>query len=116
MMASPRLAACASVLARNTGYLRLIVCVAVIAISAMSPHLALAHPSGGLDLCPKANTPLTWTKQPVFFILVVAVLASGVMASLGRMSWVPVGQVLNGAIVAGVATEVVTALYGAGGC
>ena len=116
MMASTRLAACASVLARNTGYLRLIICIAVMALSAMSPHLALAQAAGGMDLCTKANSALTWIKEGVFFILVVAVLGSGVMASFGRMSWVTVGQVLVGAIVAGLATEVITALYGAGGC
>jgi type IV secretory pathway VirB2 component (pilin) len=116
MMASTRLAACCSFLARNTGYLRLIVCVTVMALSAMSPHLALAQAAGGMDLCTKANSALTWIKEGVFFILVVAVLGSGVMAAFGRMSWATVGQVLVGAIVAGLATEVITALYGAGGC
>jgi type IV secretory pathway VirB2 component (pilin) len=116
MMASTRLAACCSVFARNTGYIRLIACLAVIAVSALSPHLALAQAAGGMDLCTKANSALTWIKEGVFFILVVAVLGSGVMAAFGRMSWATVGQVLIGAIVAGVATEVVTALYGAGGC
>jgi type IV secretory pathway VirB2 component (pilin) len=116
MMASTRLAACCSVFARNTGYLRLTVCLVAMALSAMSPHLALAQAAGGMDLCTKANSALTWIKEGVFFILVVAVLGSGVMAAFGRMSWATVGQVLVGAIVAGLATEVITALYGAGGC
>jgi type IV secretory pathway VirB2 component (pilin) len=116
MMASTRLAACCSVFARNTGYIRLIACLAVMGFSALTPHLAIAQAAGGMDLCTKANSALTWIKEGVFFILVVAVLGSGVMAAFGRMSWATVGQVLIGAIVAGVATEVVTALYGAGGC
>lgn len=61
----------------------------------------------------KAESAMEWIKTAVYFILVVAVLGSGVMASFGRMSWATVGQVLVGAIVAGLATEVVDALYGA---
>ena len=62
----------------------------------------------------KADSALQWIRRAVYFILVVSVLGSGVLASFGRMSWATVGQVLVGAIVAGVATEVVSALYGEG--
>ena len=116
MMASTRPAACCSVFARNSGYVRLSASLVVMALSALTPHLALAQAAGGMDLCSKANDALTWIREGVFFILIVAVLGSGVMAAFGRMSWATVGQVLIGAIVAGVATEVVTALYGSGGC
>lgn len=62
----------------------------------------------------KADSALAWIRRAVYFILVVAVLGSGVLAAFGRLSWATVGQVLIGAIVAGVATEVVSALYGDG--
>jgi type IV secretory pathway VirB2 component (pilin) len=116
MMASTRLAFCAPFLQRNAGYVRLGLNLLFVVCSAAAPHLAFAQDAGGMDLCTKANDALTWIKEGVFFILIVAVLGSGVLAAFGRMSWATVGQVLIGAIVAGVATEVVTALYGSGGC
>lgn len=116
MMASTRLAACAQFLQRNAGYMQLALSLLLMVCSAAAPHLAFAQATGGMDLCTKANDALTWIKEGVFFILIVAVLGSGVLAAFGRMSWATVGQVLIGAIVAGVATEVVTALYGSGGC
>lgn len=75
---------------------------------------AFAQAAGG-GLQGKADTALQWIKTAVYTILVVAVMGSGVMAAFGRMSWSTVGQVIVGAIVAGMATEVVTALYGTGG-
>lgn len=66
------------------------------------------------DLASKADKALEWIKTGVHTILVVSVIGSGVLAAFGRMSWSTVGQVLVGAIVAGVATEVVDALYGSG--
>ena len=116
MKASTRQAKCCPFLQRNAGYLQLTISAAFILCNILVPHLALAQAAGGMDLCTKANSALTWIKEGVFFILIVAVLGSGVMAAFGRMSWATVGQVLIGAIVAGVATEVVTALYGSGGC
>ena len=115
-MASTRLASCGLFLQRNAGYLPLMLSVTFMMCSAVMPHLAFAQDAGGMDLCTKANDALTWIKEGVFFILIVAVMGSGVLAAFGRMSWHTVGQVLIGAIVAGVATEVVTALYGSGGC
>jgi type IV secretory pathway VirB2 component (pilin) len=66
------------------------------------------------ELAAKAEKALEWIKTGVHTILVVSVIGSGVLAAFGRMSWSTVGQVLVGAIVAGVATEVVDALYGTG--
>jgi type IV secretory pathway VirB2 component (pilin) len=63
----------------------------------------------------KAEKALEWIKTAVHTILVVSVIGSGVLAAFGRMSWATVGQVLIGAVVAGVATEVVDALYATGG-
>lgn len=116
MKASTRQDNCASFLQRHAGYLQGAVTVGLMLVSALLPHIAFAQVAGGMDLCSKANSALTWIKEGVFFILVVAVLGSGVMAAFGRMSWATVGQVLIGAIVAGLATEVVTALFGSGGC
>jgi type IV secretory pathway VirB2 component (pilin) len=84
----------------------------LVIVMAMAPEWAFAQ-SGGLS--GKADKALEWIKTAVYTILVVSVMGSGVMAAFGRMSWPTVGQVLVGAIVAGMATEVVTALYGAGG-
>ena len=116
MKASTRQDNCALFLQRNAGYVRLTATLCFILCSAVMPHLGWAQVAGGMDLCTKANSALTWIKEGVFFILVVAVLGAGVMAAFGRMSWATVGQVLIGAIVAGLATEVVTALFGSGGC
>lgn len=76
---------------------------------ALMPEWAFAQ-----DLAGKADKALEWIKTGVHTILVVSVIGSGVLAAFGRMSWSTVGQVLVGAIVAGVATEVVDALYGSG--
>jgi type IV secretory pathway VirB2 component (pilin) len=73
------------------------------------PELACAK-----DLAEGAQKALEWIKTAVQTILVVSVMGSGVLAAFGRMSWSTVGQVLVGAIVAGMATEVVDALYGGG--
>jgi type IV secretory pathway VirB2 component (pilin) len=72
------------------------------------PQFAFAQ-----DIGAKAEKALEWIKTAVHTILVVSVIGSGVLAAFGRMSWATVGQVLIGAVVAGVATEVVDALYGA---
>lgn len=96
---------------RHRGHMTLAL-AAVFVLAAMTmPGLALAQ-SGDDIIGDKADTALDWIKRGVYFILVVAVLGAGVMAAFGRMSWKTVGQVLIGAIVAGVATAVVDALYG----
>lgn len=72
----------------------------------------LAQPAfAQLNVSEKATEAVTAIKTGVKFILVVAVLGSGVLAAFGRMSWTTVGQVLIGSIIAGLATEVVDALY-----
>jgi type IV secretory pathway VirB2 component (pilin) len=78
------------------------------------PEWAFAQAGGG-GLDSKAKQALDWIQTAVYTILVISVMGSGVLAAFGRMSWSTVGQVLVGAIVAGMATEVVTALYGKGG-
>lgn len=76
--------------------------------------LALAQPAfAQLDISSKATTAVEAIKTGVKFVLIVAVMGSGVLAAFGRMSWTTVGQVLIGSIIAGLATEVVSALYGA---
>ncbi|BDU18561.1 TrbC/VirB2 family protein [Dyella sp. GSA-30] len=89
---------------------QLLLMVALVATVIFCPELAFAQ-----DIGAKADKAVEWIKTAVQSILVVAVLGSGVLAAFGRMSWVTVGQVLVGAIVAGLATEVVNALYGGGG-
>lgn len=79
----------------------------------LAPELAFAQDPGA-QLATKGQNAVNWIKRAVFFILVVAVIGSGVLAAFGRLSWATVGQVLIGAIVAGLGVEVVTALYGAG--
>jgi type IV secretory pathway VirB2 component (pilin) len=81
----------------------------VAALFLLMPQFAFAQ-----DIGAKAEKALEWIKTAVHTILVVSVIGSGVLAAFGRMSWTTVGQVLIGAVVAGVATEVVDALYGAG--
>ena len=80
------------------------------ALVLLMPQFAFAQ-----DIGAKAKQALDWIKTAVHTILVVSVIGSGVLAAFGRMSWATVGQVLIGAVVAGVATEVVDALYGTGG-
>ena len=76
--------------------------------------LALVQPAfAQLDISSKATTAVEAIKTGVKFVLIVAVMGSGVLAAFGRMSWTTVGQVLIGSIIAGLATEVVSALYGA---
>ena len=78
--------------------------------------LVLAQPAfAQLDITKQAQTALTAIKAGVRVILIVAVMGSGVLAAFGRMSWSTVGQVLIGSIIAGLATEVVAALYDTGG-
>jgi type IV secretory pathway VirB2 component (pilin) len=77
------------------------------------PEFAFAQDLG--ELTSKSNSAVSWIKTAVHAILVVSVIGSGVMAAFGRMSWATVGQVIIGAVVAGLATEVVDALYGTGG-
>src|ERR1700743_785349 len=88
----------------------LMLAIAVFIVAA--PEWAFAQAGGG-GLQGKADKAMEWVKTAVYTILVVAVMGSGVLAAFGRMSWATVGQVLVGAIVAGMATEVVDALYGA---
>lgn len=95
-------------LQRNTVAFTLVMTAVVFAVMAFFPETVMAQ--GIID--GKATTAMNWIKRAVYFILTVAVIGSGVLAAFGRMSWATVGQVLIGAIVAGVATEVVDALYG----
>jgi type IV secretory pathway VirB2 component (pilin) len=93
----------------------LVVMLLIGALVVLVPQLAFAQDAGGGGLAGKADKALEWIKTAVQTILVVSVMGSGVLAAFGRMSWSTVGQVLIGAIVAGMASEVVTALYGGGG-
>ncbi len=95
---------------RNRGTFMFVMTVVLAAAMLLVPDLAYAQSI----IDEKADSALAWIRRAVYFILVVAVLGSGVLAAFGRMSWATVGQVLIGAIVAGVATEVVGALYGDG--
>jgi TrbC/VIRB2 family pilin len=70
-----------------------------------------AHAAAG-QLSAKGATAVAWIRIAVGVILTIAVMGSGVMAAFGQMSWKTVGQVLVGCIVAGLATVVVTALFG----
>lgn len=97
-------------LIRNRGYITLTLTALFVLLAMVMPEVAMAQSI----IDEKADSALKWIKRAVYFILVVAVLGSGVMAAFGRMSWATVGQVLIGAIVAGLATEVVSALYGEG--
>jgi type IV secretory pathway VirB2 component (pilin) len=92
----------------------LVVMLLIGALVVLVPQLAFAQDGGGGTLSGKADKALEWIKTAVQTILVVSVMGSGVLAAFGRMSWSTVGQVLIGAIVAGMASEVVTALYGGG--
>lgn len=93
---------------RNRGHFTLALTLIAGLLMLVVPEIAMAQ--NILDQ--KADEAMTWIRRAVYFILVVAVLGSGVLAAFGRMSWATVGQVLVGAIVAGLATEVVAALYG----
>jgi type IV secretory pathway VirB2 component (pilin) len=86
---------------------------ALVAFLLLCPEVGLAQDLGSLQT--KSDSAVSWIKTAVHAILVVAVIGSGVMAAFGRMSWATVGQVIIGAVVAGLATEVVDALYGSGG-
>lgn len=70
-----------------------------------------AHAAAG-QLKEKGKEAYEWLQIAVAFILGVAVLGSGVLAAFGAISWKTVGQILIGCIVAGLASAVVTALYG----
>jgi type IV secretory pathway VirB2 component (pilin) len=98
---------------RNELYLAYSLVFAAIAFLLFYPDFALAQDLG--DLTTKSNSAVSWIKTAVHAILVVSVIGSGVLAAFGRMSWATVGQVIIGAVVAGLATEVVDALYGTGG-
>jgi|GEM_PF-4499101 len=90
--------------------------VARVAFIASLIALVLAQPAlAQLNIEGKAKEAVDAIKAGVRWILVVAVLGSGVLAAFGRMSWTTVGQVLIGSIIAGLATEVVDALYQTGG-
>lgn len=95
-------------LQRNQVYLTLALTAVFVLVMLVMPEMAMAQ--NIID--EKADTALEWIKRGVYFILVVAVMGSGVLAAFGRMSWATVGQVLIGAIIAGIATAVVDALYG----
>lgn len=84
----------------------------IFAIAVAFPGLAIADGDAASQLSSKATSALDWIKTAVYFILVVAVIGSGVMAAFGRLSWMTVGTVLAGSIIAGIGAEVVTALYG----
>lgn len=94
-------------------YFAMSLVLAVFAFVLFCPELAFAQDLG--DLTTKSNSAVSWIKTAVHAILVVSVIGSGVLAAFGRMSWATVGQVIIGAVVAGLATEVVDALYGSGG-
>jgi type IV secretory pathway VirB2 component (pilin) len=79
----------------------------------LAPELALAQDPGA-QLATKGQNAVNWIKRGVYFILLIAVIGSGVMAAFGQMQWRTVGQVIIGSIIAGLSTEVVTALYGSG--
>jgi len=89
----------------------------VFALCIVFPDGALAFADSGAaqQLGDKAETALGFIKTAVYFILVVAVIGSGVMAAFGRLSWMTVGTVLAGAVIAGIGAEVVDALYGSQG-
>lgn len=96
-------------------------CVAMVALftlSALIPQAAFAQVAGGSlnGLCTNATNAIGYIKIGVYFILVVAVIGSGVAAAFGRMEWATVGRVLIGCIVAGLATALVGVLYGSSGC
>lgn len=95
-------------LQRNQGLFSLALTTLVVLALSVFPESAFAQDI----LSEKGEAAMGWIKKAVYFILVVAVMGSGVMASFGRMSWATVGQVLVGSIVAGLATEVVDALFG----
>lgn len=95
---------------RNRGYFTLGLAFVLGLTMLLAPEVAMAQSI----IDEKADSALSWIRRAVYFILVVAVMGSGVLAAFGRMSWATVGQVLIGAIVAGVAVEVVSALYGDG--
>ena len=77
------------------------------------PALAFAQGTDAqTQLTTQGNSALSWIWTAVYFIEVVAVLGAAVMASFGHMQWRTVGQVLIGAIVAGLCTAVVQALMG----
>ncbi|TCV94755.1 TrbC/VIRB2 family protein [Luteibacter rhizovicinus] len=59
----------------------------------------------------KSDIAVGWIRTAVKFVLVVAVLGSGLLAAFGRMSWTTVGQVLIGAVIAGTADAIVNGLY-----
>ena len=71
----------------------------------------MAHAAAG-QLQAKGDEAVSWIRIAVGIILTIAVMGSGVLAAFGQMSWKTVGQVVVGCIVAGLATAVVTALFG----
>lgn len=93
---------------RKRGYMTLALTAVFLLAMLLMPEAVLAQ--NIID--DKATTALDWIKRGVYFLLIVAVLGAGVLAAFGRISWLTVGQVLIGAIIAGVATAVVDALYG----
>lgn len=97
-------------LERNRGYVSFAVAALFMTLCLVTPFPSYAQDIIG----EKASTAVEWIKRGVYFILVIAVIGSGVLAAFGRMSWATVGQVLVGAIIAGLATEVVDALYDGG--
>jgi type IV secretory pathway VirB2 component (pilin) len=88
--------------------------VARLALISALYALVLVQPAfsqGGMGIEAKAQEAVDAIQTGVKFILIVAVIGSGVLAAFGRMSWTTVGQVLIGSIIAGLANEVVAALY-----
>ncbi|QAU23379.1 hypothetical protein EO087_04790 [Dyella sp. M7H15-1] len=96
---------------RGTNFLSFALMFTIATLIIVHPSLAFTQDAAS-QLKTQANSALSWLWTGVYFILVVAVLGSGVMAAFGRMEWRTVGQVLIGCVVAGMATAVVQGLFG----
>lgn len=96
---------------RVTNFLSFAFMLTFITLMVTHPSFAIAQDAAA-QLKTQANSALSWLWTAVYFILVVAVLGSGVLAAFGRMEWRTVGQVLIGCVVAGMAVAVVQGLFG----
>lgn len=103
---------------RYTPAVSWVMMLGALALSIFVPQVAFAQGGGaGLgNLCSNAQNAIGWIQTGVYFILVVAVLGSGVAAAFGRMEWATVGRILIGCIVAGLAAALVGVLYGNSNC
>jgi len=90
--------------------------VAVMAVLALAvvgdPAFAQSGSGASSQLASKGTDALGFIQVAAYFILVVAVIGSGIAAAFGRMEWATVGRVLIGAIVVGLAVTVVQGLSG----